>query len=191
MAGKPKWVFWARGTLISAISGHWIANLLLDPGQYERAGLEYTWRAFVPALLQSILVLLVVVVLGRLSRWVRSTARSRSRRTSNLVRALILLATSQLVLFLLMEVSERVIQREPFADGLFASGFAFELLFAIVSALLLTAFGSVALRVIGSIRRRAMTAPIEDRIRTIIDRVVPARAVLVAGSVRAPPLPTA
>lgn len=184
-------MFWAQGTLISAISGHWIANVLLDPGQYEQAGLEYTWRAFIPALLQSILVLSVVVVLGRLSQWARSTAHSESRRTSRLVRLLILLSTSQLVLFLLMEVSERVIQREPFADGIFASGFVFELLFATVSALLLIAFGSVALRVIGSLRRRAMTARIEDHIRHIFDRVVPRHAVLVSGSVRAPPLLTA
>ncbi|MGH2658908.1 MAG: hypothetical protein ACRDHS_04400 [Actinomycetota bacterium] len=190
MTGKPKWVFWVRGTLLSALSGHWIANLLLDPGQYERAGLEYTWRALLPVLLQTILVLLVVVVVRRPLRTAMNT-KARLRHASNLSRLLILLTTSQLVLFLLMEVSERGIQREPFADGLFASGFAFELLFAIVSALLLVAFGSVALRVIGSPRRRAMTSPIDDRIRPLPELVVPAHAALIVGGVRAPPLPPA
>jgi hypothetical protein len=185
---KRKWVFWARGTLLSAVSGHWIANVLLDPGQYGRAGLEYTWRALLPGLLQTILVLLIAVALGPLSRRSRSAEDSRAQPRSNLLRLLILLATCQLLLFLLMEVSERIIQREPFADGLFASGFAIELLFAIVSAFLLVALGSVALRVLGSLPHRARTAPIDDRVPAVPERVVPAHAVVFVGGIRAPPL---
>lgn len=187
MTRKPKWVFWVRGTLLSALCGHWIANLLLDPGQYERAGLEYTWRAALPVLFQTTLVMMVMVVLGALSDRERSTRDSRGRLRSNLVRLLILLVTSQLLLFLLMEVSERVIQREPFTDGLFASGFAFELLFAIGSALLLVLLGSVARRVFDSLRREALTARIDDRILATPEGIVRAHAAVVMGGVRGPP----
>jgi hypothetical protein len=101
---------------------------------------------------------------------------------------LTLLAASQLVLFLLMEVSERIVQHEPFTEGLLASGFAFELLFAIGSALLLGLLGSIAVRVIRVSRRRPMAAKIESRIGLIPQRVAPAHPVIVVGGVRAPPL---
>ena len=187
MAAKPRWLFWARGTLLSAICGHWIANTVLDPDQYTRAGLEYTWGASLPIVIQTILVLLVVLMLGPLSR-ARSAehcpAPSRSHRSS----LLMLLATSQLLLFLAMEASERIVQSEPFTDGLLATGFAFELLFAIGSALLLVGFGSVALGVIRSNRRQPTTATIEDLIGLITEHVAPIHPLIVVGDVRAPPL---
>lgn len=190
MAAKPRWLFWARGTLLSAICGHWIANTVLDPDQYTRAGLEYTWRASLPIVIQTILILLVVLMLGPLSKRSRSAQNSPAARSfgSSL---LMLLATSQLLLFLLMEVSERIVQREPFAEGLLASGFAFELLFAIGSALLLAGLGSAALRVIRSLRRRPTTATIEDPLGLARQHVAPAHELIVVGDVRAPPVVSA
>jgi hypothetical protein len=102
-----------------------------------------------------------------------------------------LLATSQLLLFALMEVSERIVQREPFTDGLLASGFALELLFAIGSALLLAGVGSVARRVLVSPRRQARTAAIDDRIGLLTESLAPTHPLIVVGDVRAPPLVSA
>jgi hypothetical protein len=188
MAAKPRWVFWARGTLLSALCGHWIANTILDADQYTRAGLEYTWRASLPILVQTILVLLIVVVLGPLSDRSGCAEAPRPVVRPHRPSLLTLLATSQVVLFLLMEVSERFIQREPFSHGLLASGFGFELLFAIGSALLLAALGSVALRVIRSFGRQPRTAPIENRIGLFPREVAPAHPPILVSGVRAPPL---
>lgn len=189
MVAKPKWLFWARGTLLSAICGHWIANTAHDPDQYMRAGLDYTWRASVPILAQTVLIAIAVLALGPLSRRNRAKASSpiRLRRLSLLT----LLATSQLILFLLLEVSERIVQHEPFTEGLLASGFGFELIFAIGSALLLGASGSIVIRVIRVARRRPTTAKIEGRVGLTPQRVPPVHAVIVVGDVRAPPLVSA
>jgi hypothetical protein len=99
-----------------------------------------------------------------------------------------LLTTAQLFVFSLLEVSERVVQDEPFVDGLFASGFGFELLFALASALVLAVLGSIAIRVIRSLRRRATTVTVPDGNGLIPPRIPPTRTVVVVGDVRAPPL---
>jgi hypothetical protein len=190
MAVKPRWLFWARGTLLSAICGHWIANTVLDHDQYTRAGVEYTWRASLPIVIQTILVLLVVLMLGSLSR--RSTGAGNSRASpSNRSSLLMLLASSQLLLFLLMEVSERIVQQEPFTDGLLASGFAFELLLAIGSALLLAGLGSVARRVLRSVRRQPTRLAIDDRVGLLPESLAPTHPLILVGDVRAPPLVSA
>lgn len=188
MASTSRWVFLARGSLLAAICGHWIANWVLDKDEYTRAGLEYTWRASIPIVVQTILVLLVVVVLGPLSARRTATENSRAPSRSYRLNLLTLLTTSQLLLFLLLEVSERIVQREPFTDGLLASGFALELLFAIGSALLLAGLGSVALRVIRSPRRQPTTTAIEARIGLTPESVACIRPLILVGDVRAPPL---
>lgn len=175
--------------MLCAMSGHWIANAALDRDQYGRAGLEYTWRASLPILIQTILVMLVVVLVGPLSMRRGPIKRSRSAtRPVTRRRLLTLLVTSQLLLFLLMEVSERIVQREPFRDGLLASGFIFELLFAIGSALLLAVLGCAAVHVIRSTRRQPRAATIEDRVDLIPQHTPLARPLIVVGDVRAPPL---
>ena len=68
MAGRRTWVFWARGSLLSAVCGHWIANILFDAREFTRAGLEYTWRANISILIQTLVVLIVVALLGPLSK---------------------------------------------------------------------------------------------------------------------------
>ena len=99
-----------------------------------------------------------------------------------------LLIASQLVLFLVLEVSERLVQDEPFADGLLASGFLLELLFAIGSALLLACLGSAAIRAIRSLGRRRPTATDQGRLDHMPGRATPAQSLIVVGDVRAPPL---
>jgi hypothetical protein len=101
------------------------------------------------------------------------------------------LVTSQLFLFLLLEVSERLAQREPFTEGLLASGFVFELLFAIGSALVVAGLGSVALRAIRTPRREPTAAAGEDRVGSIAASLACSRPLIVVGDVRAPPLRSA
>jgi hypothetical protein len=188
MASRPRWLLWARGILLSAICGHWIANWVLDRDEYVQAGLEYTWRASIPIVLQTILILLVVLLLGPLAAKRRSANTSGAPVRTFRLSLLTWLVTSQLLLFLLLELSERVVQREPFSEGLLASGFVFELLFAIGSALVVAALGSVALRAIRTPRREPRAATSEDRIGSIVESLAFARPLIVVGDVRAPPL---
>jgi hypothetical protein len=187
MARRPTWVFWTRGSLIGAISGHWLANVLLDGDQYSEVGLRYSWRASVPLIVQTILVLVVLVLLKPMSE--RRNGGPAPPRSTPLrpARSLMLVTASQLLLFLLMEVSERIYQGEPFTEGLLASGFPFELVIAIASSLLLIGLGSVALRMMRAPRRRPTTRAIEDRLGPISHQASPSQALIVVGDVRAPP----
>lgn len=180
--------FWVRGTLLSAICGQWVAHLLLDPNEYAEAGLRFTWRASVPIVVQTMLVLVIVAALGRLCARRGSGERTSIRRRLTASQLLAILAMSQLALFFLMEVSERLVQREPFTEGLFASGFALEILFALVSALLLVLLGSIALRVIRSIRRQAPSISASDSIGPILEIDAQARLAATQGDPRAPPI---
>jgi hypothetical protein len=186
MTDKPRWLFWLRGTLLSALTGHWVANALFDPDQYSEASLEYSWRASLPILVQTFLVLVVVVGLGPLSRRSVLLGRRGPARPS-LRRLLTLFVTSQVLLFLAMELSERVVQREPFGDGLLSSGFVLELVFAIGSALLLAALGTAAARVIRSFRRQPATSAVSDRLGLLRRTLAPTHPVVLVGGVRAPP----
>jgi hypothetical protein len=89
---------------------------------------------------------------------------------------------------MLLEVTERIAQRDPFAEGLFGSSFLFELSFAIGSALVLVALGVAVLRVIQSMRRPApvVVANIPAPSRPLV--VAPVRLSLRPGGTRAPPL---
>ena len=181
----PRWLFWARGTLLCALAGHWIGNLLFDAAEYEQAGVAFTWRALAPIALQTVVILLIVAVLGPIARRTPTPRPSRRRaRPSGLLLALI---TSQLALFLLLEVSERVVQREPFADGLLASGFVFELAFAIGGALLLAALGMAVIRAIRSSTRRPGLTSIHDLVHELPTAFPVVHVARTAGGVRAPP----
>jgi len=184
MASKPAWLFWVRGTLISAICGHGVANALFDADEYRHAGLSFSWSAFVPMAIQVLVVVGAWWGLGR----VRPRARPRTEPTRHLRRLLAALIASQLVLFMLLEVTERIAQRDPFAEGLFGSSFLFELSFAIGSALVLIALGFAVLRVIRSIRRRppVVVTRIASPIKPVVVPLV--RRALLPGGTRAPPL---
>jgi hypothetical protein len=184
MASKPAWLFWVRGTLLSAICGHAVANALFDADEYRHAGLSYSWSAFVPLAIQALVVVGAWWALGRVQWRVRSTAAP----TQHLRRLLAALIGSQLVLFMLLEVTERIAQRDPFAEGLFGSSFLFELSFAIGSALVLVALGLAVLRVIRSIRRQSpvVIAQFPTLIAPVVVSLV--RRALPPGGTRGPPL---
>src|SRR5262245_55827336 len=184
MASKPAWLFWVRGTLLSAICGHAIANALFDADEYRHAGLTYSWSAFVPMAIQALVVVGAWWALGRI-RWQTRPSMAPPRRLRRLLAALI---ASQLVLFILLEVTERIAQRDPFAEGLFGSSFLFELCFAVGSALVLIALGFAVLRVIRSIRRQPSMVPSQipaPRVPVVTPLV---RRALRPGGTRAPPL---
>jgi hypothetical protein len=184
MASKPAWLFWVRGTLLSAICGHAIANALFDADEYHHAGLSVSWSAFIPMAIQALVVVGAWWALARI-RWRPRPMASPTRHLRRLLAALI---ASQLVLFMLLEVTERIAQRDPFAEGLFGSSFLFELSFAIGSALVLVALGFAVLRVIRSIRRQQpiVVAQIAAPDRPVVVPLV--RRTLRPGGTRAPPL---
>lgn len=184
MASKPAWLFWVRGTLVSAICGHAVANALFDADEYHHAGLSYSWSAFIPMAIQALVVVGAWWALGRIT-WRPHATASPARHLRRLLAALI---ASQLVLFLLLEVTERIAQRDPFAEGLFGSSFLFELSFAIGSALVLVALGFAVLRVMRSIQRHppVVVAQIPTANRPVV--VAPVRRSLRPGGTRAPPL---
>jgi len=184
MASKPAWLFWVRGTLLSAICGHAIANALFDADEYRQAGLSFSWSAYIPLAIQALVVVGAWWALGRI-RW---QARSAAVPARHLRRLLAVLIASQLVLFMLLEVTERIAQRDPFAEGLFGSSFLFELSFAIGSALVLVALGFAVLRVIRSIRRQppVLVAQILASSSPVTTPIV--RRDLRPGGTRAPPL---
>jgi hypothetical protein len=184
MASKPAWLFWVRGTLLSAICGHAVANALFDADEYRHAGLAVSWSAFVPIAIQALVVLGAWWGLGRVRWRLRVTAEP----TRHLRRLLAALIASQLVLFMLLEVTERIAQRDPFAEGLFGSSFLFELSFAIGSALVLVALGFAVLRVIRSIRRQppVVIAQFPTPVAPVVVPLV--RRALPPGGTRGPPL---
>jgi hypothetical protein len=183
MASRPAWLFWVRSTLLSAICGHAIANALFDADEYHHAGLSFSWSAFIPMTIQAFVVVGAWWGLGRI-RW---RLRPRLEPARHLRRLLAALIASQLVLFMLLEVTERIARRDPFAEGLFGSSFLFELTFAIGSALVLIALGFAVLRVIRSIRRRqpAVITRILTPSRPVAVPLV--RRTLRPGGTRAPP----
>lgn len=183
MAARPRWLFWLRGSLLCALGGHWVANAFLDRDQFESVGLEYTWGASLPFLIQALLALAAVLLAGRIAR----PRRTSPARTPSLPLLLLALAAAQLALFLLLEVSERLVQAEPFVDGLFGSGFALELVLALASAVLLALVGSVAVRAMGTSARQRVVARTDGRRDPVALRVPIARPVVVVGRVRAPP----
>ena len=184
MASKPAWLFWVRGTLLSAICGHAVANAVFDADEYHHAGLSVSWSAFVPMIIQALVVVGTWWGLGRI-RWQPRPMASPARHLRRLLAALI---ASQLVLFMLLEVTERIAQRDPFAEGLFGSSFLFELSFAIGSALVLVALGFAVLRVIRALRRQppVVVAQILAPVPPVV--VAPVRRSLRPGGTRAPPL---
>jgi hypothetical protein len=187
-SATPRWVRWARASLLVALTGHAIANVFLDEEQFVRAGVEYTWMGSVPLLVQALVLGVVVASLGPLAR--RSRRRPSTSgpvRTVRTVRRFAASAGSQLALFLVLELTERLAQSEPFVEGLLGSGFSLELIFALVSAALLAAIATLTARVIDALRRHRRARASTDGPRPFPSLRPRARSVIVAGGVRAPP----
>src|SRR4026209_2832263 len=117
MSPRRSRAFWIRGTLLAAISGHAIANVLLDADQYARAGLAYSWHAYVPLAAQLVVVVTASIAVGRIDALRRPLGLFVL--TPRLAHLLAAVVASQLALFLILELTERLVQREPFVDGLF------------------------------------------------------------------------
>jgi hypothetical protein len=182
------WVFWARGSLLCALAGHWLANVVFDDDQYSRAALEYSWRASVPLLIQTIAIVGIVLSLGRVAASLASGLPRPGRSGIRTPRLLALVMASQVVLFVLLEVSERIYQREPFTAGLLAEGFSAELIIAVGLSALLIVLGHAAIRAIRSLRRHPIPPVLQDRLGAIGHEAPPVHALIVVGDVRAPPV---
>ena len=187
MTSGRSWVFWARGSLLCALAGHWFANVVFDADQYSRAALEYSWRASVPLLVQTIAIAGIVLSLGRVVASRTSDPPHPEGCGLRTSRLLALVMASQLVLFVLLEVSERIYQREPFTAGLLTEGFSAELIIAVGLSALLIALGHAALRAIRSLRRHPTPPAIQDRLGAIVHEAPSVHALIVVGDVRAPP----
>jgi hypothetical protein len=185
MSPAPRWVRHVRASLLVALGGHAVANALLDEDQFTSAGLEYTWGASIPLLVQAAVLLAVVAGLGPVARRARRQPSGRPIRRVTLWAAL---AASQVAIFGALEISERLVQHEPFAQGLLGSGFSLELVFALAAATLLAAMANVAVRVARALdrlpeRRRSTALP-----RPPVSIAPHPRLALIPVGVRAPPM---
>jgi hypothetical protein len=144
--------------LVTALSGHWVANILFDRDQYAGATPSLLGHLNDPVLVQTVLV---CVALAALAIWGRSRARRRARSLfAGLGRLQLIgvLVTAQVCLFVGMEVWERVaiasICCERVHVGAFGAGFVAELLVAVGSAIAIAVFGAATARVVRLLRIR-------------------------------------
>jgi hypothetical protein len=183
----PAWVRSARASLVIGLGGHAIANGLLDEDQFTRAGLAYTWAASIPLLVQTIAVIAFVAALGPLARRPGRLRRARPL-PSHPMAAFGAFALTQMGLFLIFELSERVAQDEAFtAAGILGAGFTLELVFALAAAFVLTALATIAVRVVGAIRRAISPTTRDDHYGAFPLTVPRQRLLALAGGERAPP----
>ena len=187
MPGRPRWRFWVRGTLIAAT---WVTR-------------SATSSATAPIRRGGVHLHLACVAahrdpdrpVGDGRRRSRAAARARYRSSISPPAgrgAACGAAVRADGAFRSPRGDQRLLQG-PFVEGdsrLFESGFILELAFAIGAALVLVALGSLAIRVIRSIRRRPPTAVLEPpRISEPVLRFVRVRVAAGPLGRRAPPLP--
>jgi hypothetical protein len=97
---------------------------------------------------------------------------------------------SQLVVFAVLESTERLAQAEPFSRGLFASLFVPELLVAVAVAVTLAVLASIAVRIARSTRRTDRGVELCDHTAPVPRSIAPRIVAPLALAVRAPPLVT-
>ncbi len=181
-----------RASLVTALVGHWIANAVMDPIEYEAVGLRYSGEALVPILVQSALT---VVVFGVLS-WFANRRRHGPLPAWRLSQAAlrIALVTSQLGLLWMLEASERLALGETFAPafhgGLVDHTFFLELVVATLSAALLVALAGATTRLLRTFLRDPRPVRVASPLEVgVVDgprrRAAPVMAG--AGGERAPP----
>ena len=144
--------------LVTALTGHWVANLLFDRDQYAGASPKLLGHLNDPVLVQTILV---GVALAALAIWGRGRERRRAAPLfAGLGRLQLIgvLVAAQLCLFVGMEVWERLaiasICCERVHVGAFGAGFIAELLVAVGSAIAIAVFGAATARVVQLLRIR-------------------------------------
>lgn len=185
-----------KAASLTALVGHWVANVLFDRDQYEGAAPEVVARLNDPIAVQA---LVVVVALVALTAWERRRVRALSRpflENAGRLQLLAILVVLQAGLFVGMEVSERftiaALSSEPVHVGLFGDGFLAEVLVALPSALALALVGARTVQIIESFRSSPLPARAESVTAVLLDRVFARRCLVLAGAggVRAPPLTT-
>jgi hypothetical protein len=171
------------------VLGHALAYLIAIPDPHQRVfALQRTGHAYLPALDQAVLMLLVA---GMAAVVVRAFAGTddRTERFGRLARVLVV---AQTCAFAAQEVLERLVSRAPLGglahDHILVTGIAVQIVVAIVAAGILWLFARTATRLAAVVAARTRL----PRVRVAFALPVTARrphAALfaTAGSVRAPP----
>jgi hypothetical protein len=181
-----------RAALLASLSGHWVANAIFDQDQYGGAGPEIIGRLHDPALVQTALALVILVIVTAWDR--RRSCRGQGHFLAGLGSrqlAWVLLGV-QVLLFVGMEISERIaieaFSAVPTGVEPLGAGFISELLVAISSALLLSVLGETTARLVSRLRARWAPRSVSLHSRLQLGDPVRRRFALVgAGAVRAPP----
>jgi hypothetical protein len=171
------------------VLGHALAYLIAIPDPHQRAfALQRTGHAYLPALDQAVLMLLVA---GMAAVVVRAFAHPGDR-TGRFGRLATVLVVAQTCAFAAQEVLERLVSHAPLgglAHGrILVTGIAVQVVVAIVAAAILWLFARTATRLAAVVAGRA---PL-PRVRVVFALPVTARRphaplFATAGSVRAPP----
>jgi hypothetical protein len=171
------------------VLGHALAYLIAIPDPHQRVfALQRTGHAYLPALDQAVLMLLVA---GMAAVVVRAFADTddRTERFGRLARVLVV---AQTCAFAAQEVLERLVSRAPLGglahDHILVTGIAVQIVVAIVAAGILWLFARTATRLAAVVTAR----PRLPRVRVVFALPVTARRphaplFATAGSVRAPP----
>jgi hypothetical protein len=179
---RTPWLPWARAALACALFGHVAGNVVFDEREFAQAGVRYRWAASEPLVAQAAVVLLAIALLGPLARRASSARRPPARR-----RLIAAFVASQLIVFAVLESTERLAQAEPFSRGLFASLFVPELLVAVAVAVTLAVLASIAVRIARSTRRTDRGVELCDRTPPVPRSIAPRIVAPLALAVRAPP----
>jgi len=171
------------------VLGHALAYLIAIPDPHQRAfALQRTGHAYLPALDQAVLMLLVA---GMAAVVVRAFAHSGDR-TERFGRLATVLVVTQTCAFAAQEVLERLVSHAPLGglahDHILVTGIAVQVVVAIVAAAILWLLARTATRLAAVVWARASL----PRVRVVFALPVTARRphaplFATAGSVRAPP----
>ena len=171
------------------VLGHALAYLIAIPDPHQRVfALQRTGHAYLPALDQAVLMLVVAGMAAVVVRAFAHTGDLRER-FGRLARVLVV---AQTCAFAAQEVLERLVSRAPLGglahDHILVTGIAVQVVVAIVAAAILWLFARSATRLAAVVSARASL----PRVRVVFALPVTARRphaplFATAGSVRAPP----
>lgn len=171
------------------VLGHALAYLIAIPDPHQRLfALQRTGHAYLPALDQAVLMLVVAGMAAVVVRGVAHTGDG-TERFGRLARVLVV---AQTCAFAAQEVLERLVSRAPLGglahDHILVTGVAVQIVVAIVAAGILWLFARTATRLAAVVATRTRL----PRVRVVFALPVAARRphaplFATAGSVRAPP----
>ena len=172
------------------VLGHALAYLIAIPDPHQRVfALQRTGHAYLPALDQAVLMLVVAGMAAVVVRAFAHPDRGATDRFGRLARVLVI---AQTCAFAAQEVLERLVSRAPLGglahDHILVTGIAVQVVVAIVAAGILWLFARTATRLAAVIATRTRL----PRVRVVFALPVTARRphaplFATAGSVRAPP----